>query len=149
MEAISQSYYDMLEECVMLSCTLLSYYYCETKQKMLSGFLLADSEFSCRNDKGDTINASYYHLVSPLSSTAVGAELTHNFSTNENSLTFGTQHALDPLTIVKARLNNYGKASALIQHEWRPKSFFTISGEMDSKAIEKGAKVGLALVLRP
>lgn len=148
MEAISQSYYDMLEECVMLSCTLLSYY-CETKQKMLSGFLLVDSEFSCRNDKGDSINASYYHLVSPLSSTAVGAELTHNFSTNENSLTFGTQHAMDPLTIVKARLNNYGKASALIQHEWRPKSFFTISGEIDSKAIEKGAKVGLALVLRP
>ncbi|CAL9061114.1 unnamed protein product [Musa banksii] len=95
------------------------------------------------NDKGDSINASYYHLVSPLSSTTVGAELTHNFSTNENSLTFGTQHALDPLTIVKARLNNYGKASALIQHEWRPKSFFTISGEIDSKAIEKGAKVKL------
>lgn len=72
-----------------------------------------------RNDKGDTLAASYYHSVSPLTNTAVGAELTHSFSSNENTLTIGTQHALDPLTTVKARVNNYGKASALIQHEWR------------------------------
>uniref|UniRef100_A0A6V7QPW0 Uncharacterized protein n=1 Tax=Ananas comosus var. bracteatus TaxID=296719 RepID=A0A6V7QPW0_ANACO len=101
------------------------------------------------NDKGDSVSASYYHLVSRLTSTAVGGELTHNFSTNENTLTFGTQHALDPLTLVKARFNNSGKASALIQHEWRPKSFVTISSEVDTKAIEKSAKVGLALLLRP
>ncbi|XP_072994473.1 mitochondrial outer membrane protein porin 1 [Typha latifolia] len=101
------------------------------------------------NNKGDSLSASYYHLVSPLSSTAVGAELTHSFSSNENTLTFGTQHALDPLTSVKARFNNYGKASALIQHEWRPKSLLTISAEVDTKAIEKSSKVGLALVLKP
>ncbi|OVA00303.1 Eukaryotic porin/Tom40 [Macleaya cordata] len=101
------------------------------------------------NDKGDSLNASYYHTVSPLTNTAVGAELAHSFSTNENTLTIGTQHALDPLTSVKARINNYGKASALIQHEWRPKSLFTISGEVDTRAIEKSAKVGLALALKP
>ncbi|KAJ6989002.1 hypothetical protein D5086_017152 [Populus alba] len=101
------------------------------------------------NDKGDTLTASYYHTVRPLTSTAVGAELTRCFSSNENTLTIGTQHALDPLTTVKARLNNYGKASALIQHEWRPKSLFTISGEVDTKAVEKSAKIGLALALKP
>ncbi|KAE9454543.1 hypothetical protein C3L33_13552, partial [Rhododendron williamsianum] len=101
------------------------------------------------NDKGDTLAASYYHYVSPLTNTAVGAELTHSFSSNENTLTIGTQHALDPLTTVKARVNNYGKASTLIQHEWRPKSLFTISGEVDTRAIEKSAKIGLALVLKP
>lgn len=101
------------------------------------------------NDKGDTVNASYYHLVNPLTSTAVGAEITHSLSTGENSITLGTQHALDPLTTVKARLNNSGKASALIQHEWRPKSLFTISGEVDTKNIDKSAKVGLALALKP
>ncbi|KAG4158355.1 hypothetical protein ERO13_D02G114800v2 [Gossypium hirsutum] len=101
------------------------------------------------NDKGDTLNASYYHIVSPLTNTAVGAELTHSFSSNENTLTIGTQHALDPLTTVKARLNNYGRASGLIQHEWRPKSLFTISGDVDTRAIEKSAKVGLALALKP
>ncbi|KAF3431412.1 hypothetical protein FNV43_RR26143 [Rhamnella rubrinervis] len=101
------------------------------------------------NDKLDTLTASYYHSVSPLTNTAVGAELSHSFSSNENTLTIGTQHALDPLTTVKARVNNYGRASALIQHEWRPKSLFTISGEVDTRAIEKSAKIGLALALKP
>ncbi|KAI5679080.1 hypothetical protein M9H77_10030 [Catharanthus roseus] len=101
------------------------------------------------NDKGDTLTASYFHSVSPLSNTAVGAELSHSFSSNENTLTIGTQHLLDPVTMVKARVNNYGKASALIQHEWRPKSLFTISGEVDTRAIEKSAKIGLAVALKP
>ncbi|KAL0358036.1 UNVERIFIED_CONTAM: Mitochondrial outer membrane protein porin of [Sesamum calycinum] len=101
------------------------------------------------NDKGETVTASYFHTVSLLTNTAVGAELTHSFSTNENTLTIGTQHLLDPLTSVKARVNNYGKVSALIQHEWRPKSLITISGEVDTRAIEKSAKVGLAVALKP
>lgn len=79
----------------------------------------------------------------------VGAELSHGFSSNENSLTIGTQHLLDPLTLVKARVNNAGIASAVLQHEWRPKSLFTISGEVDTRAIEKSAKVGLAIALKP
>lgn len=81
--------------------------------------------------------------------TAVGAEVSHSFSSNENTITVGAQHALDPLTTLKARVNNAGKASALVQHQWRPKSFFTVSGEVDTKAIEKTAKVGLALALKP
>ncbi|XP_024978184.1 mitochondrial outer membrane protein porin of 34 kDa-like [Cynara cardunculus var. scolymus] len=101
------------------------------------------------NDKGDSLNASYYHIVKPLTNTSVGAEVNHIFSTNENTITVGTQHALDPLTTVKARINNLGKANALIQHEWRPKSLFTISGEVDTKAIDKSAKFGLALALKP
>ncbi|KAI3884560.1 hypothetical protein MKX03_013365, partial [Papaver bracteatum] len=88
------------------------------------------------NDKGQNLNASYYHTVSPLTNTA-------------NTLTIGTQKALDPLTSIKARINNHGKASALIQHEWRPKSLFTVSGEVDTRAIEKSAKVGLSVALKP
>ncbi|KAG0490638.1 hypothetical protein HPP92_007501 [Vanilla planifolia] len=101
------------------------------------------------NNKGDILSAAYYHLVSPLTSTAVGAELTHSFSTKENTLSFGAQHSLDPLTLFKARFDNYGKASALLQHQWRPKSFLTISTEVDTKAIEKSSKVGIALLLKP
>ncbi|GJU31681.1 mitochondrial outer membrane protein porin of 36 kDa [Tanacetum coccineum] len=101
------------------------------------------------NDKADTLIASYYHTVSPLTNTAVGAELTHGFSSNENSLTIGTQHALEPPESVKLELYNFGIASALLQHEWRPKSLFTISAEVDTRAIEKSAKVGLALALKP
>ncbi|KDP45473.1 hypothetical protein JCGZ_09722 [Jatropha curcas] len=99
------------------------------------------------NDKGDSLKASYYHIVNPTH--AVGAEVSHSFSTNENTVTVGSQHALDPLTTLKARVNNFGKVSALIQHEWRPKSFFTVTGEVDTKAIEKSTKIGLALALKP
>lgn len=95
------------------------------------------------------MNASYYHSVNQLTNTALGAEVAHSFSTNQNTLTIGAQHKLDALTTVKARVNNLGKASALIQHEWRPRSLFTISGEVDTKAIDKSAKVGLALALKP
>ncbi|KAH6763486.1 voltage dependent anion channel 1 [Perilla frutescens var. hirtella] len=101
------------------------------------------------NDKGDSLSASYYHIVSPLTNTAVGAEVTHSFSSNENTITVGTLHQLDPLTTVKARVNNFGKASALIQHEWRPKSLVTISTEVDTKSVDKSAKFGLALALKP
>jgi len=84
-----------------------------------------------------------------LTNTAVGAELSHNFSSNENSLTIGTQHALDPLTHLKARVNNYGLASALIQHDWNPRTRFSLVGEVDTGAIGKSAKVGLAVALKP
>ncbi|XP_076954411.1 mitochondrial outer membrane protein porin of 34 kDa-like [Bidens hawaiensis] len=101
------------------------------------------------NDKGNTLNASYYHIVKPLTNTLVGAEVIHSFSNNANTILAGTQYSLDALTTVKARVNNLGTASAVIQHEWRPKSFFTLSGEVDTKAVEKGAKFGLALALKP
>jgi voltage-dependent anion channel protein 2 len=101
------------------------------------------------NDKGDVLNASYYHAINPLANTAVAVDMSHKFSTKETTFTLGAQHALDPLTTVKARVTNAGKASALIQHEWRPKSLFTISTEVDTKAIEKSAKVGLSLALKP
>jgi len=121
-----------------------------TKCNAAASFRNADLVASLTlNDKGDSLIASYYHTVNLVTNTAVGAEVTHSFSTNENTITLGTQHALDPLTTVKARVNNFGKTSALIQHEWRPKSLFTISGEVDTKAIDKTAKIGLALALKP
>nr|KAJ0212982.1 hypothetical protein LSAT_V11C400224020 [Lactuca sativa] len=43
-------------------------------------------------------------------------EVNNDFSSNENTLIIGSQHALDPLTTVKAWVNNFRKASALTQH---------------------------------
>ncbi|CAH2072713.1 unnamed protein product [Thlaspi arvense] len=100
------------------------------------------------NDKGERLNASYYQIVNPLTKTVVGAEVSHNFTTKENAITVGTQYALDPLTTLKARVNHAGVANALIQHEWRPKSFVTVSGEVNTREIEKTAKVGFALALK-
>ncbi|KAH1082930.1 hypothetical protein J1N35_022691, partial [Gossypium stocksii] len=97
-----------------------------------------DWEFhQMQHEKGDSINVSYCHIVNPSTNTTIGTEMTHSFSTNVNTITIGTQHALDPLTIIKARVNNIGKASALIQHKWCPKSLFTIFGKVDTKSIDK------------
>ncbi|MCD9559196.1 hypothetical protein HAX54_017050 [Datura stramonium] len=75
------------------------------------------------NDKGDTLSASYYRTLSPLNT----AEVAHSFSTKGNTITAGAQHQLDQLTTVKASVNNFGKATALLQHERSPNSLFSIS----------------------
>ena len=77
----------------------------------------------------------------PLTKNAIGTDISHSFSRRENTFTIGTQHALDPLTTVKGRLKNYGRAVALLQHEWRPKSFVTFSGEVDTKSLHKSAVI--------
>ncbi|CAI9261005.1 unnamed protein product [Lactuca saligna] len=46
----------------------------------------------------------YYHIVKLLTNTTVSIEVNNDFSSNENTITIGSQHALGPLTTVKARL---------------------------------------------
>lgn len=101
----------------------------------------------CSTDKADTIKASYIHSLS--SSSSVGAEIAHKISKNDITFTAGASYKLDDYTTSKFRLNNRGSIAAVLQHEFRPKSTFTISGEVDSKALEKSAKVGFALSLKP
>lgn len=95
----------------------------------------------------NALNASFYQVINPLTNTAVGVEINHQFIAKKNTFTIGAQHTFDPLTMAKARISDSGMASALIQHRWCPKSFFTISGEVDTKDINKGVKVGLSLVV--
>lgn len=100
-------------------------------------------------DKGQMLKASYVHSVNPLTGTEVAAEMTHRFSTFENSFTVGSAHVIDPITKLKTRFSNSGKVALLCQREWRPKSFVTVSGEYDSKNINAAPKLGLALALKP
>ncbi|KAL9273729.1 Mitochondrial outer membrane protein porin 2-like protein [Drosera capensis] len=103
----------------------------------------------CKGDKGDTIRATYlHHLDQSKKSSSVG-EITRRFSTNENTFTVGGSYVIDGLSVVKAKLNNHGKLGALLQHEVIPKSLITIAGEIDTKALEKTPKFGLALALKP
>ena len=91
------------------------------------------------------MKASYLHnLVS--NKTTVVAEIAHKLSKNENTFTIGSSYAVDTFTTVKGRVNNYGKVAALVQHEWRPKSVITISGEVDT---DKKAKVGVSVAMKP
>ncbi|XP_010938962.1 mitochondrial outer membrane protein porin 5 [Elaeis guineensis] len=100
-------------------------------------------------DKGDALRASYVYHLDESQKNAVVGEITRRFSTNENTFTVGGQYALDPLTTVKSRLNNSGKLAALLQHELKSKSILTISGEFDTKALDRTPKFGLALALKP
>ncbi|TXG60993.1 hypothetical protein EZV62_012356 [Acer yangbiense] len=98
-------------------------------------------------DKGQALKASYVHAVNPF--TSVAAEMTHRFSTYENSFTIGSSHAVDPFTVVKTRLSDGGKVAMLCQREWRPKSLVTFSAEYDTKTTNATPKLGLAVALKP
>eukprot|EP00850_Spirogloea_muscicola_P022211 SM000283S10683 [mRNA] locus=s283:110148:112321:+ [translate_table: standard] len=98
-------------------------------------------------DKGETLKGSFLHAVNPYAT--VGGEIAHSFAKNENTFTLGSAYTLDALTTLKGRVNNHGSVAGLVQHEWRPKSTITISGEVDTKALDKSAKVGLAIALKP
>ncbi|KAI5065204.1 hypothetical protein GOP47_0019899 [Adiantum capillus-veneris] len=97
-------------------------------------------------DKGDTLKASYVHNAAKDKRTTVGAEIVHKLSKHENTFTFGNSFAWDPMTTVKARMNNHGTMAGLVQHEWRPKSTVTLSV---TKPWEQPARYGLALALKP
>lgn len=103
----------------------------------------------CSGDKGDSLRASYVHYLDQLKKSAAVGEVTRKFSTNENTFTVGGSYAVDHVTGIKAKLNNHGKLGALLQHEVIPKSLLTISGEIDTKALEKNPKFGLAIALKP
>eukprot|EP00271_Cylindrocystis_brebissonii_P014465 TRINITY_DN35809_c0_g1_i1.p1 TRINITY_DN35809_c0_g1~~TRINITY_DN35809_c0_g1_i1.p1 ORF type:complete len:277 (+),score=58.05 TRINITY_DN35809_c0_g1_i1:123-953(+) len=98
-------------------------------------------------DKADTLKASYIHTLNPTATVAV--EIAHKFAKSDITFTTGASYKLDPQTLTKVRLNNRGTISALLQHEFRPKSTFTVSGEVDSKAPDKTAKFGFALNIKP
>ncbi|WVZ58943.1 hypothetical protein U9M48_009158 [Paspalum notatum var. saurae] len=101
------------------------------------------------SDKGDTIKVySLYHFDKKQKTSAV-AELTRKFSTNQNTLTIGYLYTVDAQTTVKARFSSAGRLATLLHHKINQKSHLTISGEFDTKALDRHPKIGLALVLNP
>ncbi|PPS18928.1 hypothetical protein GOBAR_AA01633 [Gossypium barbadense] len=100
-------------------------------------------------DKGDSIKASYVHYLDNLKKSAAVGEISRKFSTNENTFTVGGAYAVDHLTLIKAKLNNHGRLGALLQHEVIPKSLLTVSGELDTKSLDKSPRLGLAFALKP
>ncbi|KAK8937954.1 Mitochondrial outer membrane protein porin 5 [Platanthera guangdongensis] len=100
-------------------------------------------------DKGDTIRASYLHHFDKKQNSSAVAEITKRFSTNEKTFSVGGAYEMDPLTTVKARLNNSGKLGALLQHGVKPNLIMTLSGEFETKALDRTPKFGLSLALKP
>lgn len=121
-----------------------------TLTKYNAGIGLNKPDFSAAlvlEDKGESLRATYVHTVNP--TTSVGAEMIRRFSDDNNSFSIGSSHSVDPLTTVKARFSNSGKAGMVVQREWRPKSLITVSAEYESKAVTSSPRFGLALALKP
>lgn len=112
-----------------------------TKPDMSAALLVAD--------KGETLKASCLYNVNSETKTTIALEVLHRLPTSSTTVTAGASYALDSFTTVKSRLNNHGKLGALLQHELMPKSTVTISTEVDTKALDKNARVGLAVALKP
>eukprot|EP00850_Spirogloea_muscicola_P008020 SM000042S15287 [mRNA] locus=s42:87802:90442:+ [translate_table: standard] len=96
---------------------------------------------------GSTVDAYYVQALDP--QLQVALHLQHNLKQNDSTMaTLGGSYKMDPLTTLKARMDNRGIFGALVQHEFRPLSTVTISAELDTKK-EKQAepKVGVALAL--
>lgn len=89
-----------------------------------------------------------HHLDKLKKNSAVG-EIMRRFPTNENIVTVGGVYAIDPLTVIRGKLNNYGMLGAVLQHEIIPKSMLTISGEINTKALDRAPKLGLSIALVP
>ncbi|KAE9588465.1 hypothetical protein Lal_00002802 [Lupinus albus] len=100
-------------------------------------------------DKGDSMKVSYLRQLDSLNGGAAVGEISRRFSTNDNTLTVGCSYVVDRRTLVKAKLNNHGNLGALLQHELANKSFLTISGAFETKALERSPKFGFSLLLKP
>ncbi|XAR57713.1 hypothetical protein NMG60_11025958 [Bertholletia excelsa] len=100
-------------------------------------------------DKGDTVRASFVHYLDQLNRVTAVGEIARRLSTNENTFTIGGSFLVDHLTLVKAKLNNHGRLGAVLEHEILPKSVLTISSEIETKALDKIPRFGLALALKP
>ncbi|XP_050123613.1 mitochondrial outer membrane protein porin 1-like isoform X1 [Malus sylvestris] len=118
--------------------------------KFSAGFSL-NSDFvsaSLSLDKLDTVKASCFTMVNPLSNTALGAELKHRFSTNDSALAVGAQHAFFPSTLAKARVSTHGNVGVLIRQGFWQKLFLSMSGEVDFMGVQRSPRFGLSLSVR-
>lgn len=98
-------------------------------------------------DKGDTIKASYCHKTS--ASASIGAEVQRRLSKKETTFTIGGMTKLDGGALAKVKVDNHGICSMLYQQELRPKTVATMSAQFDMKTLDKNAKVGMNLAIKP
>ncbi|BFG42056.1 hypothetical protein CerSpe_283300 [Prunus speciosa] len=98
-------------------------------------------------NKGDLLTASCVLYLDKEKKHAAVVEFTQKLSTKRNTLIVGGSYAVDHQTVVKARLDDHGEFKTLLRYNVRPKSCLAISGEFNTKALDKIPKIGLALSL--
>ncbi|GJX38410.1 mitochondrial outer membrane protein porin 2-like protein [Tanacetum coccineum] len=73
-------------------------------------------------DKGDMIRGTYMHHFDVSKRTAAAFEITRRLSTNKTSFLIGGSYVFDGQTVMKGKLNSWGKLGVVLQHEIIPKS---------------------------
>ncbi|KAM7273360.1 hypothetical protein ACFE04_028024 [Oxalis oulophora] len=117
--------------------------------KLTTSFLTASVT---TNEKLDTLRASLFHAINPLSRTAIAAEVEHKFTSDSSkytTLSFGAQHGLLPWTLLKARVNTEGLVGTVVQQELWHKFYLAIAGEVDYNQSTLAPKIGFSMSLRP
>ncbi|KAF2315987.1 hypothetical protein GH714_040782 [Hevea brasiliensis] len=98
------------------------------------------------DDKLDAVKASCHYTFNPLTTTAIAAELNHNFSENgATTITVGAQHSFFPFTLMKVRVNNEAKIGGLVRMELWEKLLVAATGELDFRAPNKISKIGMSI----
>jgi len=96
-------------------------------------------------DKGETVKASMATEVN--GDITVGAEAVHKIAKGTTAFTLGAAAKLDGAT-VKAKIDNTGIASAMLETEVKPKAKMTFAGSFDALNLEKQPKVGIAMDIK-
>lgn len=100
-------------------------------------------------DKLDTVKVSYSHKILNTNSATVGAEVVRKLSKSETTFTIGALTKLEEGATAKAKIDNHGVCSMLYQLDIRPKTVATFSAQFDMKTLDKNAKVGMNLAIKP
>ena len=93
------------------------------------------------------LTASYVHFLGQENKISAAAEITRNLSTHISTFRLGGSFAVDRLTVLKARLENYRKLQIIVRHKIKTKSYLTISAELGTNGFNKIPRIGMALAL--
>ncbi|XP_050205857.1 mitochondrial outer membrane protein porin 2-like [Mercurialis annua] len=118
--------------------------------KYAAGFTMTKADTTCSvilGDKADIMKVAWSKYLDQSKRSAFAVEVSRRFSTNESGYALGGSYAIDPLTTVKATINNYGKLGAVLQHEMIPKCLLSISGEFDTAGSDR-PRIGCAIAIK-
>lgn len=101
--------------------------------------------------KGDWLKASYLHYLGESRKICAAAEMSRCLLSNRTIFRAGGSWAIDKLTNVKARIDQYGNIGAMLEHKiFQDKALFKIAVDVKTrKALTSKPRIGLSLVLNP
>lgn len=98
-------------------------------------------------DNADTLKLAYYHKVS--GDVQVGGECVYKMKASSTGFAVGGLKKLDGGCSAKGAVTDKGLVSLQLSHELRPKTTGVFSLSFDLKSMDKGAKHGIEIKMKP